>query len=89
MAVKARPKPVKEPDEPGWTFPPDHDAPPGGDRRFAFGSLKGKTFIDVTLEHPEQYFTTSKSKTLSKEATEYVDWVTANFDVDRRCKPDN
>ena len=49
--------------------------------------MKGKTFIDVTLEHPEQYIATCKSKTLSNEATEYVEWVTANFDVDRKCKP--
>jgi len=48
--------------------------------------LKGKTFIDVTLEHPEQYFANYRSKTLSNEAKEYIAWVDKSFEVDKDAK---
>ena len=85
MAIKgARPKPIVKAEQPpaGWTFPPGQDTPAGGDRKFAYGALKTKSFIDVTLEHPEQYFTICRSKTLSAEAKEYIAWVEKGFEVD-------
>lgn len=89
MAVKgARPKPIAQV-EAGWTFPPGQDTPAGGDRKFAYGTLKGKTFIDVTLEHPEQYFANYRSKTLSNEAKEYIAWVDKSFEVDKDAKQIN
>ena len=70
MAVKgARPKPVAKAEQPpaGWIFPSGQATLAGDGRKFAYGILKGKTFIDVTLEHPEQYFTNCRSKTFSNE----------------------
>ena len=89
MAVRGtRPQPVRkvEPPPPGWTFESGQETPAGGDKKFVFGTLKGKTFIDVTLEHPEQYFTNRRSKTFSKEAKEYVAWVEKSFEVDKDAK---
>ena len=62
-----------------WTFPDGQEPPEGSDRKFLSGSLKSKSFLDVTMEHPEQYFSTRKSKTLSAEATEYLRWVEKHF----------
>jgi hypothetical protein len=88
MARGARPKPVARA-ESGWTFPEGQVTPAGGDRKFVYGALKGKTFIDVTLEHPEQYFANCKSKTLSNEAKEYIAWVDKIFEVDKDAKQIN
>jgi hypothetical protein len=88
MLKGARPKPTAQ-TESGWTFPPGQGTPAGGDRKFAYGALKGKTFIDVTLEHPEQYFAICKSKTPSNEAKEYIAWVDKSFEVDKNAKQIN
>ena len=88
MAVRstpARPIPVtkmvsKEPME--WTFADGGGPPEGGNRKFETGVLKGRTFLDITLEHPEQYFSTRHSKTLSGVAKEYIAWVNEHFDRD-------
>ena len=48
--------------------------------------LKGKDYISVTLEHPEQYFTCRKSKSIPEEMKEYVKWVTDHFDIDEPGK---
>ena len=48
MAVKgARPKPVAmvETPPPGWTFESGQETPAGGDKKFVYGALKGKSFI--------------------------------------------
>ena len=54
--------PDEEDDKPmDWTFPDGVMTPEGGDRRFRYGALKGISFIHVTMEHPEQFLTSSKS----------------------------
>jgi hypothetical protein len=69
-----------------WQFEDGNEPPRGSDRKFTAGTLKNKTFINVTLEHPEQYFSTYKSKTLTAEAKDYIKWVQDNFDVDAEGK---
>ena len=74
-----------------WSFPDAKVIPEGGDRRFQYGSLKGMTFIDLTMEHPEQFLTCCKSKNLSNlvsagintEMTDYVTWVKRHFEIDK------
>jgi hypothetical protein len=80
--AKAKAKPIPVLTDMQWTFPEDQIPPEGGDRKFTTGSLRGKTFLDLTLEHPEQYFTTRKSKTLPTEAADYVKWVERYFVAD-------
>ena len=58
-----------------WTFPESHVTPEGGDRLFRLGTLKGKSFIDLTMEHPEQFLLSQKCRTNNKEMQEYVEWV--------------
>ena len=48
-----------------WTFPDGQEPPEGSSRKFLSGSLKNKTFLDVTMEHPEQYFATYKTNSVS------------------------
>ena len=62
-----------------WTFEDGSTPPEGGDRRFTQGALKNRTSLDVTIEHPQQFFTTIKSKTLSAEQKSYVEWVKLHF----------
>ena len=75
-----------------WTFPDGQVPPEGCDRKFTTGSLKNKTYLDVTLEHPEHYFSHRKSKTLdgnylaSIEAREYLAWVETYFQIDSDTK---
>jgi hypothetical protein len=62
-----------------WTFADGINPPEGGDQKFMQGQLKGRTFLEVTYKHPEQYFATRKSKTLSAEAKVYVAWVNKHY----------
>ena len=77
---------VARPSDMEWTFPDGGSRPLGSDRKFSVGFLKGKTFIDVTMETPQQYFSIYKSTTLSAEAKEYVEWVKKNFDLNLESK---
>ena len=69
-----------------WVFPQGEGPPEGGDRKFEEGILRGTTFLDITLEHPEQYFSARCSKTLSKGAREYIAWVEKHFEADSSNK---
>ena len=54
--------------------------------------VERQTFLDVTMEHPEQYLSTRRSKKLSKGAEAYIKWVEKNFDIDpdtKHSKPAN
>ena len=55
-----------------WTLPEGEEPPEGHARKFPAGALKSRTFLDVILQHPEQYFSTRKSKSLSIDAREYL-----------------
>jgi len=69
-----------------WTFADDEEPPEGGEKKFTAGTLRGQTYLDITLDHPDQYFTTYRSKTLSEEAKAYVQWVQRHFAVDTEAK---
>ena len=89
MAVKGvRPQTVKKVGSslPRWTFESGRETLAGGDKKFVFGSLKGKTFIDVTLEHPEQSFANCRRNTLSKDTRQYVAWIEKSFEVGKDAK---
>ena len=58
-----------------WTFPEYQATPPGGDSVFTTGALRGQSFIDVTLKHPEQYIACRRSKKLTAEMRTYCNWV--------------
>ena len=51
---------------------------------FTVGTFKGCRFVDVLNQHPEQYLTASKSKTLSREMQAFVGWVNKFYSVDPR-----
>ena len=80
--TRTAPRPVSVTQGMEWTFPEGEGPPEGSDRKFEVGALKGRTFIDVTLEHPEHYFTARKSKAVPAAVKEYVAWIEKHFDVD-------
>jgi len=69
-----------------WTFPEGVDPPEGGDRKFSTGVLKGKTFLDVTLETPENFFAARQGKGVPKSLEDYLVWVKKHLDVDVKYK---
>ena len=69
-----------------WTFPEGEQPPSGGDRKFPSGTLKGKTYLNVTLENPEHFFSVNDGKKNPKYLTEYVDWVRQHYDIDDQAK---
>ena len=93
MAVRA-PKPTslvgsqdQAADHMDLTFPEERASPEGGEMTFKNGALKGKTFIDMTMNHPEQYCVSSRSKgPISKEMSGYVSWVNKHFHIDNVTK---
>ena len=96
MAYKS-PKPLKkrgeqhdfdaeEPRTMEWIFPEPMTMCPGGDQVFTAGSLKGKTFIDVTLKHPQQFLACKKFKSLIVEMRSYVNWAENYYDIDSDTK---
>jgi hypothetical protein len=44
--------------------------PEGGDRKFTVGMLKGRTFLEITLQDKLQYFSIRGAKELSTEQRE-------------------
>ena len=60
--------------------------PEGGDRKFPGPSLRGKTFIDVTQDNPEHFFSMHNAKTLHESLSHYVVWVKHNYDIDYKKK---
>ena len=70
-----------------WTFPEEVETPAGGDQVFKYGVMRGKTFIDATMLHPQNYISLSKSKTkMSKEGEQYVAWAKKYFVIDEEAK---
>ena len=62
-----------------WVFEDGSPPPEGGDTKFTQGALKNRTYLDVTIEHPQQYFAVEKSKTMPQEQAAYVAWVKRHF----------
>ena len=54
-------RPLTVDGEMDWTLPDAETVPTGGERKFQVTpSLRGKTFIDVTFQHPQQYIAYKK-----------------------------
>ena len=53
---------------------------------FTIGTFKGCKWIDVLNQHPDQYLTARKSKTLSREMRAFVDWVDTFYSVNPKTK---
>ena len=53
--------------------------PEGGDRKFTVGMLKGRTFLEITLQDKLQYFSIRGAKQLTTEQSEYREWVEKHF----------
>ena len=68
------------------TFPQGEGPPEGSDRKFTAGALKSRTFLNVTVDHPEQCSSTRKSKTLSSKAREQIQWVDKQVTIDPENK---
>ena len=70
-----------------WTFA-DGEQPPleGGNKKFPSGTLKGKTWLNVTLDEPEHFFSVQGREKNPKYLIEYVAWVKQHYDVDTSNK---
>ena len=81
-------QPIPVPPKMDWTFPEGVTAPEGSDRKFGHksGTLRGKTYLDVSLENPEHFFSIEENDKLPKSLAEYVEWVRKHFEVDTMSK---
>ena len=69
-----------------WTL--EQEPPPGSDSKFKTGALKGRTYLDTTLEHPEQFYIMMKQSDSSRsaETKDYVEWVRRYFTLNTATK---
>ena len=54
----------EEPASMDWEFPEARAPPPGSKQTFTTGKLAGKTFIDVSMKHPETVLVLEEGKEL-------------------------
>ena len=66
-----------------WTFA-DGEQPPlmGGNKKFPSGTLEGKTWLNVTLDEPEHFFSVHEREKNPKYLIDYVAWVKQHYEVD-------
>ena len=69
-----------------WSFPEDRQVPEGGERRLLTGALKSYTFIDLTLDIPEQYPACQKTKKAPPEMQDYVIRLSKHFEIVKTTK---
>ena len=65
-----------------WTFAEGEQPPLNGNKKFPTGALKGKTWLNVTLDEPEHFFSVQGREKNPKYLVDYITWVKQYYDVD-------